>query len=166
MIDEKGIRQERWKSWEMVRGGELENERQVKRGVLKLGVKNTWLTTPLVTQPVSHTRRREWMCSHSSEVGSAAEGNTERLMNIVFKYSKTFMQLSLFSFTLKCPLVTSIVPPQFRWKHMEFLLERRVLFPAARYISWGCWELNLSRKWKLCKWKCCLWQLKLSACAI
>lgn len=105
MIDEKGIRQERWKSWKMVWGGELENERQVKRGVLQLGVKNTWLTTPLVTQPAPHTQQREWMCSHSSKIGSAAEGNAERLMNVVFKYSKTFMQLSLFSFTLKYPLV-------------------------------------------------------------
>lgn len=149
------------------RRDESESEWQVKREIFANQCEKYLAGKSISNTASSHTQKQEWMCSHSSKTGREAKWNwtAERLMNIMFKYRKTIMQFSLLSFTLKCPLVTSTFPLRFRWIHMEFLLERCVPFPSARYIS-SCWELNLSLKWKLCKWKCCLWQLKLSACAI
>ncbi len=50
-----------------------ERTANLKRGVSQLSMKNTSLTSLLVTQSVSNTQKQERMCSHASEIGSAAE---------------------------------------------------------------------------------------------
>ncbi len=130
-----------------------------KRGVLQLSMKNTSLTSLLVTKSLSNTQKQEWMCWHTSEMESAADWNeiAEPLMDIMFTYSQTSILFSLLSFALKCkthPLIMSKFIHQFTPRTcMDFLLEWLVFFPKSRNFSCGCLALNLSLKWKLCKWK-------------